>query len=211
MSGVYLIGITGASGSGKSTLAKQIMDELACSTLYLTQDMYYKNALHLTEQQRKQLNYDAPQTFDFALLRRDLKELVAGRPIERREYDFVHYRRYDKDELLPPAQVLILEGIHVFYDDEIRSMLDLKIFVQLDADLCILRRLRRDLLERGRTVDSGIEQYVKTVKPMYETYIRNYASMADIVMPNVYESHKAVEIIVEYVNNATAPQPCPTL
>ena len=133
---MYLIGITGPSGSGKSTLAAKLADRLSCRTLCLTQDMYYKDTPQLSDRQRRQLNYDAPQRFDFELLQGDLSRLAQEQPIERREYDYVRYRRNDTGEMIGPAPVVILEGIHIFYREEIAALCNLKIFVQLDADLC---------------------------------------------------------------------------
>ena len=205
---MYLIGITGPSGSGKSTLAAKLADRLSCRTLCLTQGMYYKDTPQLSDRQRRQLNYDAPQRFDFELLQGDLSRLAQEQPIERREYDYVRYRRNDTGEMIGPAPVVILEGIHIFYREEIAALCNLKIFVQLDADLCLLRRLRRDLSERGRTLDSVAQQYESSVKPMYEKYVRNYAPLADLVIPTAHDNALAVEILAQYVNRQTASKAC---
>ena len=205
---MYLVGITGPSGSGKTTLAQKLMQKLHCRTLHLTQDMYYRDTPGLTDAQRRQINYDAPQSFDFALLYGDLSQLAQGCPIERREYDYVQYRRKDTGQAVGPAPVVILEGIHIFYRQEIAARCDLKIFVQLDADLCLLRRLRRDVAQRGRTLDSVARQYEATVKPMYEKYVRNYAPLADLVVPTVRENDLAVEILAQHINRAAAPEAC---
>lgn len=198
---MYMIGITGPSGSGKSTIAEKIVEGLASKTGYLMLDMYYRNNPGLTLPQRAAVNYDAPTAYDFDMLFDDLTALRAGRPIELKEYDFKNHMRKNTGVPMEPPEVLVIEGLHLFYDVRIRDMLDLRAYVQVDADICILRRLRRDIVERGRTVDSVIRQYTATVKPMYEMYVRGYAANADIILPNTDINVKPVDMVIHYVNN----------
>ncbi len=195
---MFTIGISGASGSGKSTLATEIADALGCRTLILTLDMYYRDYPDLPLSERAAQNYDAPGAFEFEALLDDLDALAAGRPIRLKSYDYVNHRRNPPgDEALPP-DVLVLEGIHVLHDARVRARLDLRIFVQVDPDVCILRRVQRDTAERGRSLDSVAHQYLETVKPMYERYIRNDAEFADLVVPRGGMNPHAIEMISNY-------------
>jgi uridine kinase len=196
---MFTIGISGASGSGKSTLATEIADALAARTLILTLDMYYRDYPDLPFAERAAQNYDAPDAFEFEALLEDLDRLAAGHPIRLKSYDYVNHRRNPPGEEAAPPEVVVLEGIHVFHDARVRRKLDLRIFVQVDPDVCILRRLQRDTTERGRSVDSVVHQYLETVKPMYERFIRNDAEYADIVVPRGGMNPHAIEMISSYV------------
>ena len=198
---VYIIGITGPSGSGKSTIAKNLAQTLGTGTGSLMLDMYYRNTPHLTLKERWQLNYDAPSAYDYDMLFDDLAALRAGNKIELKEYSFKEYEGKPTNIFMESPEILIIDGLHLFYDDRVRSMIDLKVYVQVDADICILRRMCRDMVQRGRTMDSIINQYIKTVKPMYEMYVKGYAAKADMVLPNTDETANPAQIIANYVSN----------
>lgn len=196
---MFTIGISGASGSGKSTLASEIAAALGGRTLILTLDMYYRDYPDLPLEKRAAQNYDAPEAFEFDALLEDLDRLASGRPIALKAYDYVEHRRRIPGAEAAPPDTLVLEGIHVLHDARVRDRLDLRIFVQVDPDVCILRRLQRDVSERGRTVDSVVRQYLEQVKPMYERYIRNDAGYADMVVPRGGMNPHAIEMISSYI------------
>lgn len=196
---MYLIGITGASGSGKTTLAMRLLELFGQRATLISLDSYYKDFPELPFEKRAALNFDAPDIHDHELLESDLLRLRAGKAAPRRTYDFVSYRRGPDDGRIEPHPVVILEGIHVFARREVRALCDLKVFTELDPDVCILRRVRRDMEERGRELDGITLQYLRTVKPMYERYIRNYKEWADIVVPTLVHSAVGAEMIVCYV------------
>lgn len=196
---MYLIGITGASGSGKTTLAGRLLDHFGDRAVCISLDSYYKDFPDLPFEKRAALNFDAPDIHDHALLESDLRRLMAGEPAPRRVYDFVTYRRAPDDGLVEPHPILIVEGIHIFARPEVRDMFDLRVFTELDPDVCILRRVRRDMEERGRDLDGITLQYLRTVKPMYERYIRNYKEWADIVVPTLVHSAVGADMIACYV------------
>ena len=192
---MLIIGICGASGSGKSTLAKALASRLEKPCVYIKQDSYYKDHPDMTYEQRCLINYDEPEAFEHGVLRDDLMRLRRGESITAKEYDYTQHRRCDPGILIEPADVVLLEGIHVFYDPEVRDLMDFKIFVQVDPDVCLLRRVKRDLRDRGRTIESVYAQYLATVKPMYEKHIRNYVEYADLIDVIQGEDRYAGEIM----------------
>lgn len=198
------IGICGASGSGKSTLARSLADAIRGRTLLIAQDCYYLDHPEMSFSERARINYDDPGAFAHDLLYQDLQTLRAGKPIAKKGYDYVAYRRADPRELIYPADALILDGIHAFYDARLRALMDFKLFVQVDADICLLRRMQRDLNERGRQIDGVAEQYLQTVKPMYEKYVRNYAVYADVIVAGGGRNKKIVDVLAHYLNSGMA-------
>ncbi|HIQ81735.1 MAG TPA: uridine kinase [Candidatus Pullichristensenella stercorigallinarum] len=198
---MLLIGICGASGSGKSTLADELARKLRKPCVLLKQDSYYKDHPDMDFSQRERINYDEPEAFEHDQLRADLEALRAGRPITKKSYDYRQHRRCDSDELIYPADVALLEGIHVFYDPAVRDLLDFKIFIQVDPDICLLRRVQRDIVERARHVDSVARQYLETVKPMFERYIRNYVEYADLIVARGGKNARIVDILAFYINS----------
>lgn len=195
------IGICGASGSGKTTLAEELMARLPGRATLIHQDAYYKDHSHLPFEDRKRINYDHPEIFDHDLLYDDLKALTEGRPILEKGYDFVQHRRSDPLTPIVPGNVIIFEGIHTFYDPRVRDLLDFKLFIKVDPDVCLLRRVQRDILERGRDIDGIAQQYLATVKPMYEQYIRNYAEHADIIVAKGGKGQRIVDMLACYINS----------
>ena len=196
------IGICGASGSGKSTLAEELAKRVEGKKVVLiNQDMYYKDHPDLTFEQREHLNYDEPSIFEHDQLYEDLLALTQGRAIQKKGYDYAAHRRKDPQEFIQPKDVLIFEGIHAFYDPRIRDLMQFKIFMRVDPDICLLRRVQRDIVERGRHIDGISQQYLSTVKPMYEKYIRNYIEFADLIVAGGGKNQRIVDILAFYINH----------
>lgn len=197
---MIIVGICGASGSGKSTLAKRIKDSLACSCTIIGQDCYYRNFPDLPFSERIKLNYDEPGIFDFDELLADIDLLESGKPITTKGYDYVNYERADTpDVLITPPEVLVLEGIHMFYDKRLCERMSLKVYLHVDVDICLLRRIKRDIKARGRSIDNIAEQYVVTVKPVYEKYIANYINDADFAVMRGGKNKMAIDAISAYL------------
>ena len=196
---MIFIGICGASGSGKSTLADSLAAALGDRCLVLQQDCYYKDHSHLPFEERCKLNYDEPGIFDHDALLADVQSLMNGQPITRKGYDYANHRRADTEEIITPPDVLILEGIHCFHDERLLQLMYLKRYMNVDADICLLRRIERDIMERGRSIDSISDQYRTTVRPMFEQYIRNYINLADVIVARGGKNARIVEILAGYV------------
>lgn len=199
---MLFIGICGASGSGKSTLAKELATMVNKSILIINQDAYYYDHPQLSFEERCALNYDEPTIFDHDLLLDDVKALLRGECVPKKRYDYAQHRRADASgEMLEPHGVIIVEGIHAFYDERLRELMDLKLFVHVDSDICLLRRIVRDINERGRDIDGISAQYTSTVKPMFDQYIRNYEQHADVIVARGGKNAKITEILAGYINN----------
>ena len=199
---MLFIGICGASGSGKSTLAEELARMVNNSILIINQDAYYYDHPDMTFEERCRLNYDEPSIFDHDLLLQDVRALLSGQRVLRKRYDYAAHRRAPQaEEYLEPHDVIVVEGIHAFYDERLRDMMDLKLFVRVDSDICLLRRIQRDINERGRAIDNISEQYLTTVKPMFDQYIRNYEQYADVIVARGGKNAKITEILAGYVNN----------
>lgn len=199
---MLFIGICGASGSGKSTLAEELATMVNRSILIINQDAYYYDHPDLPFEDRCRLNYDEPGIFDHDLLLHDVRELLAGRRVPKKRYDYARHRRADvADEFLEPHDVIIVEGIHAFYDERLRAMMDLRLYMHVESDICLLRRIQRDINERGRQIDNISTQYTTTVKPMFDQYIRNYEQYADVIVAGGGKNAKITEILAGYINN----------
>lgn len=197
---MIIVGICGASGSGKSTLAKRISDSLACSCVIIGQDCYYRNFPELPLEARVKMNYDEPEIFDFDEMYEDIEKLERGEPIPKKGYDYTNYLRAElTGEQIQPPEVLILEGIHMFYDKRICEMMALKVFLHVDVDVCLLRRIKRDIKARGRNIDNIYTQYLETVKPVYEKYIANYIKDADFAVMRGGKNKMAIDAISAYL------------
>ena len=196
---MIIVGVCGASGSGKSTLAKRIRDSLSCNCTIIGQDCYYHNFSELPFEERVHLNYDEPSIFDYDELLHDVDLLQSGQPITKKGYDYTHHLRADSEELIAPPDVLILEGIHIFHDPRLLDRMSLKVYMHVDIDVCLLRRIRRDLKSRGRTIDNITEQYLETVKPMYEKHIANYIKVADFAIMRGGKNNMAIDCISAYL------------
>lgn len=199
---MIFIGICGASGSGKTTLALELCHAIGASCTLINQDTYYLDHPDMTFEERCKLNYDEPCIFDHDLLYQDVCDLMDGKSVPRKAYDYSEHRRAPSTEIMHPADVIIVEGIHAFYDERLCEKMFLKLYVNVDPDICLLRRINRDILERGRHIESITDQYLATVRPMYEKYIRNYVNSADVIVARGGKNAKIVEILAGYMHDA---------
>ena len=193
------IGIAGGSGSGKTTLAEQLADYFGDRLSLLRHDDYYKAQSSLTLEERASLNYDHPDAFDTSLLLHDLDELRLGHDVDCPTYSYANHDRSTEVRHVKASEVILLEGILIFENPEILDRLDIKIFVDTDADVRILRRIRRDVSERGRDLNSVINQYVETVKPMHEAFVEPSKRHADIIVPEGGMNRVALEMITQRI------------
>lgn len=198
---MLIIGICGASGSGKSTLSKELHLALGERCFVLKQDAYYRDFPQLSFQERSELNFDHPDIFDHDSLYQDVCDLLDGKAIREKDYDFTLHRRSDSNTLIQPMDILILEGIHVFYDQRLLDKMFLKLYIKVEEDICLLRRIERDIIDRGRSIDSISRQYLATVKPMYNRYIKSYVEMADVIIAHGGKNARIVDILAGYVLN----------
>ena len=178
----YIIGIAGGSGSGKSTFAARIKEAFPTQVSLVSCDNYYLPHDDLPLEERAHLNYDAPEALEFDLMVKHLEQLKNGQAALCPVYDFTQHTRSDKVTEIKPRPIILIDGILIFHDESLRNCMDLKIYVETDADERILRRARRDMLERGRDLDSVIDQYLSTVKPMHNTYVKPTKVFADIIL-----------------------------
>ncbi len=192
-----IIGVSGGTGSGKTTVAKEIFCQFnEQSIVLIEQDAYYKNQSHLTFEERLQTNYDHPLAFDNDLLLEHLQMLAAGKGIEKPVYDYKEHTRSNAVVVIDPKDVIIVEGILILEDERLRDMMDIKLFVDTDADIRIIRRLVRDIQDRGRSIESVIEQYTSVVRPMHLQFIEPTKRYADIVVPEGGQNRVAIDLMV---------------
>lgn len=196
-----IIGIAGGTGSGKTTITKKLKEKFNDNVTVIYHDSYYKRNDSLSEEERAKINYDCPSAFDTPLLIYHLKKLKNGEAIDCPVYDFTVHNRTDKTVRIEPAQVIIVEGILVFENEELRELMDIKIFVDTDADERILRRIRRDVRERNRTLESVMTQYLTTVKPMHEKYVEPTKKLADIIVLGGGQNTVALDMIAKRVKH----------
>jgi uridine kinase len=200
-----VIGIGGGTGSGKTTVAKEVRKHFPEESVVIVHhDSYYVDRSDLTPDKRENINYDHPDSFDNALLKGQLTELRAGRPIEKPIYDFETHTRRTETITVRPARIILLEGILVLAEDELRELMDIKLYVDTDADERFIRRLRRDITDRGRTVDQVIEQYLQTVRPMHLQFVETSKRYADVIIPEGGLNLVAVDLIVTKVRDILA-------
>lgn len=195
----FVIGVAGGSGSGKTTLANNLKDSIL-NSIILSHDFYYKDNRDIPFEERVQLNYDHPRAFETDLMVSDLKKLKAGMPIERPEYSFVTHTRLEETVSVLPSPIIIVEGLLIFEDRDLADLMDIKIFVEADDDIRFIRRLTRDVKERGRSLDSVINQYLTTVKPMHDEFIQPTKKYADIIVPKGGNNTVALHMIIDRVN-----------
>ena len=193
---MLVIGIAGGSGSGKTTVVNSIMTKLKERVVVIPQDSYYKDSSHLPIEERQKINFDHPDAIDFRLLCKQLKELKDGKTIEQPVYSYLTCSRSTTETItVQPADVIIIEGILIFTCKELREQMDIKIFVDADDDDRLMRVISRDIIERGKTVETVIERYTKTVKPMYLQFIEPSKRYADIIIPQGGHNKVAIDII----------------
>ncbi|GJM47806.1 uridine kinase [Weissella soli] len=191
-----IIGVTGGSGSGKTTVSREIFDHLKGeSVVMIQQDSYYKAQDNISVAQRRQKNYDHPDAFDMALLADDLRKLVQREAIEEPIYDYKVSTRAKETRHVEPADVIIVEGVLLFVDQEVRDLLDIKVYVDTDDDLRFIRRLQRDMSERARTSESVITQYLETVKPMHHQFVEPTKRYADVILPEGGENKIGINML----------------
>ncbi|HGW6199614.1 TPA: uridine kinase [Enterococcus faecium] len=195
-----IIGVTGGSGSGKTSVSRAIFNNFPDhSIMMLEQDSYYKDQSHLSFEERLNTNYDHPFAFDNDLLIQHVGDLLNYKAIEKPVYDYVAHTRSQATIIQEPKEVIILEGILILEDEHLRDLMDIKVYVDTDDDIRIIRRIKRDMEERGRTLDSVIEQYLTVVKPMYHQFIEPTKRYADIIVPEGGENHVAIDLITTKV------------
>ena len=200
MMDVKLIGVTGGSGSGKSTVVRRIREVQPASVL-VSQDNYYKSAPYISNDNITAYNFDHPDAFDMDLMVSNLTDLKDGKAVMMPQYDFVHHRRKDEKVLVEPENLIIIDGLMILYDRRIRDLLDLKLYVDTPPDIRFIRRLQRDIAERGRTVESVIEQYTKVVRPGHFSFIEPYREFADLIIPEGGYNENAMQVIFSFVKS----------
>ena len=200
---MLIIGIAGGSGSGKTTVVRAISEHLKEKVVVIPQDSYYKDMSHATEEEKRVHNFDHPDSVDFDLLHKQLKELKDGKEVEQPIYSYLTCGR-SKDQTLTvrPADIIIVEGILIFTDPKLRRLMDIKIFVDADDDDRVMRVISRDIAERGKTVDWVIERYTNTVKPMYHQFIEPSKRYADIIVPQGGHNKVAIDMISATIEKA---------
>lgn len=198
-----LIGIAGGTASGKTSIANILKEEFkdTNSVQILKEDDYYKDQSNLSMEERNKTNYDHPFAFDFDLMEKHLKDLLNCKAIEKPTYDYTVHNRSDVTEVIEPTDVIILEGLFALYNPEIRDLEDIKIFADSDADIRFIRRMKRDIKDRNRTMESVIEQYLTTVKPMHEQFIEPTKKYADVIIPDCKTNTVGIDLIRTKINS----------
>jgi uridine kinase len=195
-----IIGVAGGSGSGKSTVAHAIVRNLGpgCATV-IDMDAYYRDHVHHSAQELKAVNWDHPDSLELDLLAEQLERLAAGQPVRKPRYDFAAHRRHAETELVEPHRVIVVEGILLFVDPRVRAACDMKVYVDADADLRLVRRLQRDMRERGRPLEEVLHQYLTTVRPMHLEFVEPSKRHADIIVPQGGHNEIAIQMLVASV------------
>ncbi|MBF8150736.1 uridine kinase [Winogradskyella sp. F6397] len=198
---MLIIGIAGGTGCGKTTVVNTILKELPEGQVgVISQDSYYKDTSHLSFEERVKINFDHPRSIDFELLEEHLKELKEGKSINQPVYSFVKHNRTGDIVITKPRKVMIVEGILILSHPEIRELFDIKIFVHADSDERLIRRLKRDITERGRDINEVLQRYQSTLKPMHQQFIEPMKEYADIIIPNNKYNTVAVDIVKTIIN-----------
>lgn len=196
---VLVIGIAGGTGSGKTTITRRLVERFGDDVSIIRHDNYYKAHHELTYEERSKLNYDHPDSLDTYLMVEDVRKLKNGEEVKCPVYDFTIHDRSNDTETIKPARVLVIDGILLFENKELRDEMDIKIFVDTDADVRILRRIIRDVKKRGRSLESVVDQYLATVKPMHEMYVEPSKKYADIIIPEGGKNPVAMEMLMDRV------------
>ena len=203
---VKVIGIAGGSASGKTTIVEMVERFLGSQVFVIPQDAYYEPYANLPLSERIKQNFDHPDAFDMDRLVEDIKRLKAGQAIEMPVYDYVQYTRSDKTITVEPHPVIIVEGVLVLWYEKLRDLLDLSVFVETDADVRLIRRILRDTRERGRTLESILDQYQETVKPMHDQFVAPSRKFADIILPRGGENERGIRILQEHLKSILGPE-----
>ncbi|MDB4913885.1 MAG: Uridine kinase [Gemmatimonadetes bacterium] len=196
-----VIGVAGGTGSGKSTVARNVAAALGdASVAFIDMDAYYLNHTHLSLEERRKVNWDHPNAFDWELLVRQLADLAGGTAIDKPIYDFVTHARAGETLRIPPTDVIVIDGILLFVDQRVRELCDVKVFVDADADVRLIRRIRRDMAKRGRPLAEIIDQYLSTVQPMHLEFVEPSKRYADVIVPRGGHNPVAIEMIVAKIS-----------
>lgn len=196
MSRRILIGIAGGSGSGKTLVARTIVRGLGSDrVVIIDQDSYYRNLEDIPFRDRESRNFDHPDAFDGELLKQHVRDLIEGRPVEQPIYDYAQHRRLAETRRIGEHLIVVLEGILIFVDPELRALMDIKLFIDADADVRLIRRLKRDLVERGRAVDSILRQYEESVRPMHMQFVEPSKRFADVIIPEGGHNQVAIDLV----------------
>ena len=199
------LGIAGGSGSGKSTIASALLKRVGAEHIaILAHDSYYKNLSHLPENQRRNINFDHPDSLDTELMSAHLRALQAGKTVEIPRYDFTIHERIEQTKTVEPRPIILVEGILILAESRLRALCDIKIFVDIDDDVRFIRRLERDTQERGRSVDSVIRQYLRTVRPMHLRFVEPSKRYADVIIPEGGYNSVAIDLVAERIRRVLA-------
>ncbi|MBY0493967.1 MAG: uridine kinase [Cyanobacteria bacterium] len=208
----FVIGVAGGSGSGKTTVVRRIVDSLGLEHVTLLQhDRYYRDRNDLRLEERAALNYDHPNSLETDLLVQHVHQLKSGKPVDVPQYDFTRHARLSETETFQPRRALIVEGILVFTDAALRGLMDIRVFVDTDSDTRFIRRLQRDVAERGRTMDSVIDQYLSTVRPMHLEFVEPSKRYADVIIPLGGHNTVAVDLLLTMLRSVAAQPVSPKL
>ena len=203
---MYIIGIAGGTGSGKTTVVRKIMEALQDENVaVIPQDSYYNDNSLISMEDRRKINYDHPSAFDWDLLRKQIQQLRDGKAIEQPTYDYITSNRKKETVHVEPCEVIIIEGIMALYKKEMRDLMDLKIFVDADTDVRLIRNIQRDTVERGRTAQIVIDRYLEVLKPMHEEFIEPTKRYADLIIPQGGSNKKAIDIMRTYIIHRLRP------
>ena len=204
MTGPLIVGVVGGSGSGKTTVAHAIAESVEGGAVVLDQDAYYRDLAHLPLEERRRINFDHPDSIDTALFVAHLEALAAGEPVNKPTYDFAAHTRAAETVRIEPGRVVVVDGILLFVDPRLRRMFDLRIYVDVADDVRFIRRLLRDLTERGRSLESVIEQYLDTVRPMHLEFVEPSRRHADVIIPEGGQNRVGIEMILAHVQRELA-------
>ena len=206
---MLVIGIAGGTGSGKSTVVRKIIESLPQDEVaVMPQDSYYKDNRHIPLEERLKMNYDEPASIEWTLLTKQLGELKEGRTVNMPTYDFITCSRMKETVTVNPKEVVVVEGILVLTDKSLRDMMDVKVFVDADADERLIRVIYRDCIERGRTPQMVIDRYIETLKPMHELYIEPSKRYADLIVPQGGHNKEAIKLLTDYIRSLLNPASC---
>ncbi len=201
----YVLGVAGGSGSGKTTVIKKILEKVGGENAIIVQhDWYYKHNPNLSFSQRSQLNYDHPDALETSLMISHLTDLINGKETMVPQYDFSNHLRTSEMQRIKPHEIIIVDGILIFTDEELRKLMDLKIFVDADSDHRFIRRMERDIKERGRTRESVVNQYLETVKPMHDLFVESSKRYADIIIPHGGKNSVAINLFIAKIESVLA-------
>ena len=196
---ICVLGVAGGSASGKTTIINKLQDFFGEDIAVISHDAYYKAHPEMSFEERSQLNYDHPDSFESDRMAEDVRKLIKGYAIDMPVYDYVNHNRSDETVRVEPKTVIVMEGILILENKELRDLMDIKIFVDTDADERLMRRIKRDMIERGRSIESIIEQYSKTVKPMHEEFVEPSKKHADIIIPRGGENAAGLDMLITYM------------